>query len=147
MIELKVSDIMSFGFHQVMQKITSTPVHGAVASHIYSVTRQIEKVRAQIMKDYKKEISEAFAKRDADGKIIKAENEAGFEVEEEKKLELIKAQKALNDKVMVLNCQPLSAQELNEVKLTASDIASLKSLFAGHIPVGEDEKQSAESDL
>lgn len=133
MVTLKYSEISSFQFAQAVQKISSTPTHGQVASQIHKVTRQLTKARDQISKEYQAEIVEKYGKRDDKGALIRPDGQPnGFEPMEEKEADFLAAQEAFGGKTVELNCQPFTVQLLGDIKVSAQDLESLKALYAGN---------------
>lgn len=133
MVVLKYSEISSFQFAQAMQKITSTPTHGQVASQIHKVAKHLNRAREQISKAYQTEIIEKFGKRDEQGKLIRPEGEPnGFEPMEDKQEEFMAAQEAFGQNTIELNCQPFTIQLLGDIKVSAHDLEALKDLYVGN---------------
>lgn len=133
MVTMKYSEISSFQFAQAMQKISSTPTHGAKASAIHKIARALTRAREDISKEYQKQIVEVYGKRDADGKIVRPEGEPnGFEPMEEKQEEFLKTQEEFGANTADLKCDPLTLQMLEDIKISAQDLEALKGLYIGN---------------
>ncbi len=133
MVKMKYSEIMGFPFSQAIQKIASTPTHGAKAAQIHKVIKQLSAARKEIQKQFWNDIAEVYGKRDEAGKLVRPDgDEAGFEPIEEKKEELLAAQEAFGNSEVAFNAQPFSLQTLEDVKISAKDLEALGALFTGN---------------
>lgn len=133
MIQLKYNEISSFQFAQAMQKIASTPTHGAKASQIHKITKALSKVRDEIAKQYQAEIVDVYGKKDEAGKIVRPDGEPnGFEPIEEKQTEFLAAQEEFGKKTVDLPVQAFSLDTFADIKISAQDLEALKGLYAGN---------------
>lgn len=139
MVTLKYSEISNFNFAQAMEKISSTPVHGQIASQIHKVTKELNKVRQIVTKEYQDTLVEKYGKRDTENKIIRPDGEPfGFDCIEGKEEEFKSAQDAFGDNTININVQPFTVQMFGEaIKVSAKDLEFLKGLYVGNM---EEEK-------
>lgn len=139
MVTLKYSEVSSFPFAQAMQKISSTPTHGAKASQIHRVTKQLDRLRKQISKEYQEELVNVYGKKDEEGKLIRPEGEPnGFEPDETKQEEFVKAQEEFGNKTVELDVPSFNLDVLADIKLSAQDLEALKGLYMGNYEAQED---------
>src|SRR5882724_7195059 len=129
-VTMKYVDISSFEFAQAVQKISQTPVDNKTACAIHRITKQLNVVREKISKDYQEKIVELFAKRDDKGEVVRPkDNPSGFDIDETKQEEFLKAQEAFGKTEAVLATKPFSPETLKDIKLSARELEVLKELF------------------
>lgn len=135
MVKLKYSEISSFQFQQAVQKIAATPTHGQKASLIHKTTKAVGQARTQISKEFQDELVPEFAKKDAEGKIIRPEGEPnGFEPDETREAEFLKAQEAFGERWIELpKISPYTLDTLSDIKVSAQDLEALKGLYTGNL--------------
>ncbi len=129
-VEMKYEDVMSYAFAQTLTKIVQTPMKIQAAKHVKLVAKLVEKLRKQIQDEFQKEIVDVYAIKNDEGKIVRPEHDPlGFDVTAEKKEEFTKAQTAFGEKIATIQAPPLTVQTLQEVKITGSELESLKEMF------------------
>jgi len=129
-IKMTYAQLGNFGVAQTLQKIASTPTSNKNACHIHRITKEVQKAREMIVKEFQTEIVEKFGKRDAGGKIIRpADQPKGYEPIEGKEAEMDEAFKAFDAKTITFNCRPLTPSVLADIKISAQEIDALGELF------------------
>lgn len=130
-VTMKYVNISNFEFAQAVQKIAQTPVTNKTACAIRRVTKELNLAREIISKDYQDKIVEVFGKRDEKGELIRPKDQpAGFDVDEAKQPEFLKAQEAFGENTVELKCAPLDSDMLGDIKLSAWELEKLGSLFS-----------------
>jgi hypothetical protein len=131
---MKHKDIGSFEFASTMEKLRSSPVDNAVASHIHQIAKRVQAARDLMGKQYKAEIIEKFAKRDEAGKIVNAPD-GRFDVDDDKVLEFQKETDAFGEREIEIDWRPFDARTFSEIKVSAKELDLLGDLYS-HEPVG-----------
>lgn len=129
-VKMKYSEVSAFEFVQTMQKISNTPVDNKTACAIKKVVKVLDQANEGIRKEFKDTMVEKFAKRDEAGAIVVPKgNPVGFDIDEAKTEEFMKAQEEFGGKETELKCHPLSPTHLKDIKLSAKELSLLGPLF------------------
>lgn len=133
MIKMLYSQLSNAGFNQTMQKITSTPTHGNVASQIHRVTKVVSAAQKEMRKVFHAQMIGPYAKRDEKGEVIRPDGmPQGFEPDEAKYKEFEAAQEEFGKTEIELNVQPFTIQLFGDMKISAADLEVLGELYAGN---------------
>lgn len=127
MLKMKYSELTAFPFQMVMQKLNAAPTDGRTAYVIRRMAAAIKEIREKISAEYKKELMEVFAKRDAEGKIEGGED--GWEVPEEKREEFKKVQEAFTERVAEIDRPKFTTHDIRDIKLTADELGALEPIL------------------
>jgi hypothetical protein len=129
-IKMKYEDIGNFEFAQSIQKIGSANTSSYNASRICKLMKQLQKARNEIHESFTKDMLERYAQRNEDGTIKRPEGDPnGFTPLDDKVEEYTKEQEAFGKRLYEFTCAPLNPSILQDVKLSARDIETLKDLF------------------
>lgn len=130
-VKIKYSEISSFEFNTAMQKIAATPVDNKTACSIRRVVKAVSKGLEDIRLEYKTKFIDVWGKKDAEGKIIPPAdgNPSGFEVPDEKADEFMKAQEDFGKSELELSIDPLTPNDLKDIRLSAKELDCLRDLF------------------
>lgn len=137
MVKVKYKEIMNYAFASALQKIAQTPVHGALASQLHKIIKACAKAKQDIQKEFQKDIVGAFAKKDEKGEIVRPEgNPNDFVPLEGKDDEFMKAQEEFGNREAELQCSQITVQMLQDIKISATDLEGLKTLYSGNAEEG-----------
>lgn len=129
-VRMTYSQLTSFIFAQICQKLASTPTDGKTACRIRQITRGTNEARTKVIKEYEADITEVYAKRDENGVIIRPEGQPkGFTAAEGKEAESESAQEEFVKREIELECIPLTLADLKDIKITPAELEALGGFF------------------
>lgn len=128
---LNYATISGQKFQMTLQKLYNTPTNNKSAGKIGHIVKLVQDALNKMRQDFQSEIVEKFAKRDAEGKIVRPDGEPlGFDLDETKKDEFNKAQENFGKTEVTIDWNPLNPEDMVDMKLSASELTSLESLYS-----------------
>lgn len=121
MIKIPYSKFSTFEFQSACNKIASTPTDGNSAYKIRKILKELKDARAKIAEEYRKELMDVYAVRDAEGKYT----EETFAPIAEKAEEFQKAQEKFGEKEVTVLRPLLTLHDIRDMKLSANEQEAL----------------------
>jgi hypothetical protein len=130
MIELKYNQLSGMNFLQTVQKLVHERLAVQAAYNIKKIADDIQRARKQIGEQYRKELVDAFAKRDENGQVVwTSPDQTDFEVMDGKEEEFRKALTAFGEKVFVMDRTPISLHDLRNCLVSAAELTVLEPIM------------------
>lgn len=129
-IKLTVGGLSSPGLQMALQKLNGAQVNNKVGYRFKKLNDSFEIEMKKVRDAYTKEVVEKFAKKDDKDKLIPAQVPWGFELKEGTvQEEFDKANEDFHAKEIVIDRNPLSLTDLNDVKISAAELSALGPFF------------------
>lgn len=131
MLKLKHRDLADPNFQRAVQTIAAQPTHGERLKKLHRIVKALDEAGKVMRKGYKEEVVEKYAKRDAEGKVVRPAHDPvdGFEPDDDKVEELNAAHLAFGEREMEIDTPQITWGDIGEHKLCPQDIKNLGSLF------------------
>lgn len=123
--KLTYMEISNFDFQKAMQKMESAPTDGFTAYRIGKISAALKNARKKITDEYKNEIVEKYAKRDADGKY----DENNFVPNEETLADFQQAQDDFGKREIFIDRHPFTIADIKDIKLSSAEMTALGNAF------------------
>lgn len=130
-ISMQNEKLMSGALINALDKIGNTPLaNNKTACMIRGVIKEVRKHQEAIRDAYKKEILEAFAKKNDKGELFHPDNNPeAYDVDETRIEEFKKVQEEFGKRNVTLTYGPLRPAHLEGIMLSANEIDALGDLF------------------
>lgn len=128
MIKMTYQQATSQQFVTAFQRLAGTQFSAQVAYKIKKLADHITRAKKQIAVEYEALVNQ-YAKKDEHGNLVKPEGGMGFDVEESKQEEFIKAQEEFGKKEFTLEYEPFYLYEFGNAQFTAADLSFLEPIW------------------
>jgi hypothetical protein len=140
MIQMTYDQLMAEQFTNAIRKIANMNLHPRQAYAVKKIGDKLNLQRQKIVEEYRKDVTETFAKRDEQGGIA-FNPMGGFEVADESKEQFAKAQAEFGKRIFTLDRERLVLEQLGDIKLSAVDLTFLEPIIISQEDAQEEAAQ------
>ena len=115
----------SMELQKAMNKLENAPVHGFKAYAIRKLSNAMKVGRQQIAQEYKDQIIDKYAKKDADGKY----DVNNFVPDEALMEDFQQVQDQFSNREFFIDRHPLNISDIQDIKISASEMEALGAAF------------------
>jgi len=127
--KMTYEQVSSNQFIQSVQRLAGAPFNPQVAFKIKKLVDELNRNRALIHDAYKADIQDVYGLKDAEGKIVMADQGQGFEIIPEKMEAFQVAQEGFGKREFTVNRDKLFLQELGNFQMSAADMSTLEPIM------------------
>lgn len=140
MIKLTYKQLSNYQFQTAMQKIAATPTNNRAASRIRHVIKATQVLIEKMGENFKKDVLENYATKDEKGNV-KYDTQGNPEIDTTKAEEFSKDQEEFGKREAFIDREALTSEDLQDTKLSASELLAIGDVFSDDEPVKAQLKQ------